>query len=104
MWRTIATIACLSLWGASSTLAQIAPCVERDGLLTLLEQKYGEVPVAVGITGTGPGTNGGALIELLTAKGGMTWTIILTMPNGQTCLIASGEGWRELTPLEGPNV
>ncbi len=104
MWRTIATVACLSLWGASSTLAQPVPCAPRDTLLTVLEQKYGEVPVAVGVTGTGVGTSGGALVELLTSKGGTTWTLILTMPNGQTCLIASGEGWRKLTPLEGPNV
>jgi len=71
-------------------------CAARDGLLTQLERKYGEVPVAIGVTG---GDGGGALIELLTAKDGMTWTIILTTPKGVSCLIASGEGWQPLAPV-----
>ncbi len=67
-------------------------CAARDGLLTQLEQKYGEVPVAIGVAD-------GRLVELLTTKDGMTWTIILTSPKGVSCLIASGEGWRPLAPV-----
>jgi hypothetical protein len=67
-------------------------CASRDGLLTQLEQKYGEVPVAIGVAD-------GRLVELLTAKDGMTWTIILTSPKGVSCLIASGEGWQPLVPV-----
>ncbi len=87
-------------FGSDPALAQAAPaiCRARDGLLTQLEQKYGEVPVAIGVAN-------GALIELLTAKDGMTWTIILTSPKGISCLIASGEGWRSLAPAPtGPSV
>ncbi len=90
--------------GSDPASAQGAPaaCGARDGLLSQLESKYGEVPVAIGVTG---GDGGGALIELLTAKDGMTWTIILTTPKGLSCLIASGEGWRPLAPApEGPSV
>ena len=80
--------------GPDAALAQEAPsiCRARDGLLTQLEQKYGEVPVAIGVAD-------GRLIELLTTKDGMTWTIILTSPKGVSCLIASGEGWRPLAPV-----
>ena len=80
--------------GSDVALAQEAPtvCRARDGLLTQLEQKYGEVPVAIGVAD-------GRLVELLTAKDGMTWTIILTSPKGVSCLIASGEGWRPLVPV-----
>jgi hypothetical protein len=80
--------------GSGPALAQGAPpiCKARDGLLTQLEQKYGEVPVAIGVAD-------GALVELLTAKDGMTWTIILTSPKGMSCLIASGEGWQTLAPV-----
>ena len=86
--------------GPGPASAQGAPaiCTARDGLLSQLEQKYGEVPVAIGVAD-------GALIELLTAKDGTTWTIILTSPKGLSCLIASGEGWRPLAPvLSGPSV
>ncbi len=87
-------------FGPGPASAQGAPaiCRARDGLLTQLESKYGEVPVAIGVAD-------GALIELLTAKDGITWTIILTSPQGLSCLIASGEGWRPLAPVpSGPTV
>lgn len=86
--------------GSNPAFGQDAPaiCRARDGLLTQLEQKYGEVPVAIGVAG-------GALVELLSTEDGMTWTIILTSPQGVSCLIASGEGWRPLTPVAtGPAV
>ena len=86
--------------GSEPASAQGAPaiCTARDGLLSQLEQKYGEVPVAIGVAD-------GALIELLTTKDGTTWTIILTSPQGRSCLIASGEGWRPLAPAPtGPSV
>jgi hypothetical protein len=44
--------------------------------------------VALGVT-----ANGG-LLEVLTAKDGSTWTIILSTPQGLTCMTAAGEGWR----------
>ena len=51
-------------------------------------KKYGEVPVAIGVT------NKGGLVEVLTTGDGNTWTIIVSMPNGTSCLVAAGEGWR----------
>ena len=86
--------------GSEPASAQGGPavCRARDGLLSQLESKYGEVPVAIGVAD-------GQLIELLTAKDGITWTIILTSPKGLSCLIASGEGWRALAPVPpGPTV
>ena len=86
--------------GSEPAFAQGAPatCQARDGLLAQFEQKYGEVPVAIGVAN-------GALIELLTAKDGITWTIILTSPKGMSCLIASGDGWQPLAPAPtGPSV
>ncbi len=67
-------------------------CAKRDALLSQLANRYGEVPVAIGVAD-------GRLVELLTAKDGDTWTIILTNPQGVSCLIASGDGWRPITPV-----
>ena len=55
-----------------------------------LSAKYSEGPVAVGVV-----TNGGVL-EVLTTDTGSTWTIIVTMPNGLSCMLATGEGWQNL--------
>lgn len=67
------------------------PCQERNALLSKLEQRYKEVPVAIGVSKRG-------LVELLTTDDGLTWTIILTSPIGVSCMVAAGEGWRALTP------
>ena len=77
---------------ATPALAQPAPqpCDARDRVLAHLATKYREVPVGVGIT------NRGGMLEVLTTADGGTWTIIVTLPNGISCMVASGEGWRTL--------
>lgn len=70
--------------------AQQAPCNQRDDVLGHLAQKYRELPVAVGVT------NRGGLVEVLSTGDGKTWTIIISSPDGQACMVASGEGWRAL--------
>ncbi|RMH67756.1 MAG: hypothetical protein D6685_03105 [Bacteroidetes bacterium] len=70
--------------------AQVATCDQRQTVLGLLAQKYHEAPVASGITSTG------GLIEVLATDDGETWTIIVSSPDGTSCLIAAGEGWRAI--------
>ena len=38
----------------------------------------------------------GSVIEVLTSDDGETWTILVSQPNGSSCLVAVGEGWEEL--------
>ncbi len=71
----------------SPALAQ-QQCTERDKVLKRLASKYQEVPVAMGIS------TAGGLVEVLTSEKTGTWTIIVTNPQGISCLVASGEGWR----------
>lgn len=66
------------------------PCDKRERVLDLLAERYQEAPVAVGVT------TGGGLVEVLTEPDGQTWTIIVTSPQGVSCLVLSGEGWRPL--------
>tara|TARA_Y100000031_G_C8177535_1_gene364822 strand:+ start:176 stop:370 length:195 start_codon:yes stop_codon:yes gene_type:complete len=46
----------------------------------------------------------GAVLEVLASKGG-TWTILVTQPNGTSCVVATGEAWQGLTPASaiGPS-
>ncbi len=69
-------------------------CDLRDRILDHLAQKYDESPVAIGVT------NKGGLVEVLTSGDGGTWTIIVTFPNGTSCLVAAGEGWRSVQRLD----
>ncbi len=72
---------------SSEGTAQVT-CNQRDNVLGHLAQKYQEVPIALGVT------NRGGLVEVLSTGDGKTWTIIISTPDGRSCMIAAGESWR----------
>lgn len=71
---------------APAVEAQVV-CTTRGEILGALSRSYSEQPAALGVA-----SNGGVM-ELLTSEDGGTWTLIMTMPSGQTCVMASGESW-----------
>ena len=93
---TGAGLALALLLFASSAVAQ--QCGPRDDLAKQLEQKYGERPIASGVSGRG------ALVEVFMSADGSSWSIVLTRPNGMACLVDEGEGWRWRGPKkpQGP--
>jgi hypothetical protein len=96
MWKSVAFAAGLILAGsamASAVSAQQPQCNDRDNVLALLAKKYKETPVAAGVTSTG------GLVEVLSNDKGGTWTIIVTSPKGVSCLVAAGEGWRQMEQI-----
>ncbi len=93
MWKTLALGVGFALI-ASTAMAQAQPqCNERDNVLELLAKKYKETPIAAGVTNTG------GLVEVLTDHKSGTWTIIVTTPQGMSCLVAAGEGWRSMVQV-----
>ena len=89
----IAVIVALFLNAAlSAASAQVALCGLRPDMLRGLSGTYSEEPSAMGLA-----TNGG-VVEVLTSPEGDTWTIIITSPNGMSCLIAAGENWEDVRP------
>lgn len=95
---TLAAAAGLLL-GATPVAAQPAACSTRTEVLKHLSAEYAESPVAIGLA------NNGGVVEILSSKAGRSWTIILTMPNGVSCLIAAGENWEQVPTLasRGPD-
>lgn len=77
-------------------------CSTRANVLKQLSHKYSESPTAVGLA-----QNGG-IIEVLTSNEGGTWTIIITMPDGTSCMVAAGEDWETLPKFaakaKGPGI
>jgi hypothetical protein len=84
---------CVVLAGSPATAQQRPACTDRSNVLSHLSTRYSETPVAMGVA------NNGGVIEILSSKSGKSWTIILTMPNGMTCMIAAGENWEALPEL-----
>ena len=92
MVRYLTTIlsALLIGWGAFSSSAQAQTiCGERGAIVASLEKTYSEAPVSMGL-----GSNG-TIIEVFASPSG-TFTIILTRPDGMTCVMAAGENWEDL--------
>jgi hypothetical protein len=94
MFRTVLvmTTAALIFVGKPAAAQQLA-CTERGEVVSHLSSEYSEEPVAMGLA------NNGGVVEILSNKNGKSWTIILTMPNGVSCMIAAGESWESLPQL-----
>ena len=88
MWKSLLLGAVIAIY--STTAFAQSQCNDRDSVIALLSSKYKEQPVALGVTNTG------GLVEVLSTDKGDTWTIIVTTPQGLSCLVAAGEGWRDL--------
>lgn len=66
--------------------AQQTSCGERGDIIQSLKAKYAERSVATGLA------TDGKLIEVFASTSG-TWTMLVTLPNGTSCYLASGVGW-----------
>lgn len=87
----VLSVMCLATTASAQSTAPAA-CAERNQAIAHLSVKYSEAPVAMGLA-----SNGG-IVEVLSSKTGDSWSILITMPNGQACLIAAGEHWEKLNP------
>jgi len=68
-------------------------CAERDSVVSSLARQFKEAPRELGLA------SNGTIIELTTTNDGRTWTLLMTRPDGTTCVIAAGEAW-ERSPQE----
>ncbi|MBT4688843.1 MAG: hypothetical protein HOB72_12185 [Rhodospirillaceae bacterium] len=66
-----------------------AVCGERAKFLTHLGKNHKEAPTAMGVTASG------RVLEVLTSSDG-TWTILMTHPNGITCMVTAGQAWENI--------
>lgn len=88
----IALSAALAIWMlAAASPAQAMPCGPRDALVGWLTQTHKEKPTAIGLTSTG------RLMEIFAAANG-NWTILVTRPTGQSCVVATGQAWSAIIP------
>ncbi len=88
-------IACLNALLISSISSPVAAqainnnCTLRTNALSQLEAQYKERPVSIGLSASG------AVVEVVASETG-SWTILVTTPQGMSCMIATGEHWETL--------
>ncbi len=94
--RPLVAAAALAAFLLSATAqAEQAPvCDDRATMMSNLSKEYSEA-----VRGRGT-TNNGWLYEITRSKTG-TWTAMVTLPNGMTCLMAAGKWWEDL-PAPAP--
>ena len=73
----------------SPSAAAQTVCGERTQVISDLAQHNGEKPKAIGLSASG------TLVEVLVSPNG-EWTILVTYPSDQTCLVASGAHWTSI--------
>ena len=83
--------------GFRATASAQSLCTTRAEVTKQLDSRYSEAPVAIGLS-----RNGG-VVEVFSTSDGSTWTMIITMPDGTSCMMAAGEAWETLPALlRGP--
>lgn len=84
----LSSLAGLLVLGAATGASAQTVCNPRAEILTQLSDRYKEAPTGMGLTASGQ------VLELLSSENG-TWTIIVTNPQGVSCVLAVGEAWEE---------
>lgn len=78
------------LWPAAA-LGQ-GLCAARKALVAELSEKYGEAPRALGLQ------QGRGVVELFANEASGSWTILVTSPEGISCLLAAGDAFSARPP------
>ena len=86
----VGLIAGLTLLASSPATAQ-AICGPHGEVVKKLEGDFKEARAGLGLAG-----NGGLVELFVSEKGG--WSVLVTRPDGQTCLVAAGENWEIVKP------
>ena len=93
-------LAGISMVTSGASAQEAAACQSRDSLAKLLEERFTETPVAAGLEA------GGRLVELFASADSASWTMVMTTPAGESCVMAVGEHWmdRKQPAIGGPGV
>jgi len=72
-------------------------CAKRDQVVRKLEERFGETLRSIGLHQTD------GVVEVYSSDETGTWTILMTRPDGMSCLMSSGQMWeQDAAPLHAP--
>ncbi len=92
-WRLGVAMIGLAALGAAFLVAtpahgQVRVCFDRDGLVRVLAERFGEAVTARGLTSTGQ------VVELFRHPTSEAWTLVVTDRSGRSCVVFAGEAWQ----------
>lgn len=87
----VAAVAGIALAPAGPGAAQSGrACAARALVVERLAERFGETLQSMGVRGRD------GLVEIYASEATGTWTILVTDPEGVSCLMASGDTWESL--------
>ena len=89
LFRAVAAV--IVILATAPAWADDAPCAERDVVVDRLQTHYEEVHAGSGLQ-TRSDTQ--ALVEVWASRETGTFTVMLTSPNGVSCVLATGTNWQ----------
>ena len=90
-----------ALFIASAVLMPAQPataqpvCIPHEKAALKLQEQYDEQVVGRGLT-----PKGDAMFELFVSESG-SWTVLVSQPSGQSCVVATGDSWQRIPLLVG---
>lgn len=75
---------------ANTVHAQQRNCADHETVVARLAERYGESRQSIGLG------NDNSVLEVFASDDTGSWTITVTKPGGQTCLVAAGEAYQHL--------
>lgn len=87
-----AALACLAAAVLAAPASAGTLCLPTPDLRALLTDRYGEVMQGAGLDGNG------LVVEVWTHPEGRSFSIILTAPDGHSCVARYGELWMPVKP------
>ncbi|WP_170385807.1 hypothetical protein [Ruegeria atlantica] len=73
-------------------------CAPREDVMKRLTETYGETRRGIGIA------RQGAVMEVYASDQTGSWTITVTLPDGITCLVVSGQAYEATVEALPPNI
>lgn len=91
-----------AIWAALGAVgfgapAMAANCADRDTVVDRLASHYDESFTAGGLQTV---KDKQTFVEVWTSEETGTFTVMLTMPDGTTCVVATGTDWHQKTPQD----
>jgi hypothetical protein len=72
-------------------------CAERAKVIQKLEERFGETLRSLGLH------QADGVVEIYSSETTGTWTILMTRPDGISCLLAAGQLWeQDVKPISKP--
>ena len=81
---------------ADATRAVAQPqvvCSTHDEIVNLLKVTFAETPVSAALT------DNGQMLEVFASDKG-SWTMVITVPGGPSCMMATGQNWQTFSTLK----